>query len=709
MKKLLIIFIAFFSLVCSAQIEYNGKYNLLLYRGSRMHTTYAPTSGINPYFAIPDTGVTLMVGNNDTIFGDAFINCPIGTNLNVQYICDIGSDLGADFALAPTISDTGYHRLITNFYEGGAYIGSDTIWINVLPKAPYGVKRILTIGDSTTGIDVVAPASNTKLSASTLTWDGTIGTTYKCEGYAGATWYGFNTGTHGKFYKTSNLNVPAYYVDYSITEPDYIYARLGINDVLQYNNSFNAAQSQILIDSLLAATTNVKIILGIPSIAENTGAGWMANYPTSSIAAMNEYIEDIHTYWQTIVNKYANQNYDARVDCSYEVLGLNRDDGYPKVGGIHSNGVHPSTLGYTQIGNGLSAYINRELYNDLSPDSLTATWVNDYDSLSWYDNTNNIAQHEIWASCQDSAYRLLATVAAGTDYYLFTGAHQNATYKFKIRGKATNWNSAYTSIITQNTPIVLKTNQSTPIEISFAALNTASQTINVNWGDGSNNDYSGSGARSHTYSVAKNPYYITITGALNDILSITVVYATHWSGDMSKLIIPSNILSLQLQGAFTGNISSWKLPDSMTGISLNSSNFSGDISGWNYQNLSTIQLAAGSTHLSGDLSGWTLKNTVTNFYASAQDFTGIPRMSNYKILTGAIGMYMLQNNCAQSEIDAFLLHVLTYFQSNTPIQNILLQLSGTGMAAPSATGLGYRTDIQTIFTTAGYTATITTN
>lgn len=710
MKRLLIIIGLFISIFIDlkAQSLYNDEYLLLMYKNHRRYTVF--NSSINPYFALPDSGLTFIIGNIDTIFGDAFINVPIGTNLVVNYQCDIGTDIGADFVINPTISDIGYHRLICRFYQGSYFIGADTLWFNVIAKIPFGTKKIMLIGDSTTGADSIGTNINNKLDNSTLTFVGTIGSLIKNEGYPGATWFGLNTGTHGKFYDGSRLNVPAYFTTYTIDTPDYVYARIGINDVISsyYNESYVLGQSQILIDSILLACPNSKIIIAIPTIAENTGDGWMANYPSSSIQAMNYYIQKMHTYWQAIINKYANHAYSDRVDCSYGAVELNRDTGYPKIDGVHSNGVHPTGIGYAELGRAESAYFNRQMTYDYKPDSLTATWINDYDSISWYDMTGGLAKTELWLSCQDSAYRFVDSINAGTNYYLLSNLYQNANYKFKVRAKSGYWNSFFTNAISQNTPIVLKTDQTTPGTVTFSQLATQSQVITVSWGDGTSNDYSSTGSRNHTYSVSKNPYYITISGNVNDITQITISYDAKWSGDMSKLLFPSSIISFQLNGSFTGDISNWDFPNTLTGININSSSFTGDISSWNISHLTAIDMSALSTHLTGDLSNWNLITGTIRVYASGQDFTGIPR-GELKNMSSAIGMYFYQNNCSQSEVDAFLVYADSYFTTNTPIQNCLFLLNGTGMAAPSSTGTAAISSIQSKFTTAGFTATITTN
>lgn len=759
-----------------------------------------------PYFALPSTGVSLISGTEVTIYGDELINVPLISRLSVTYTCDIGNQSGNNFTILPVDVNIGDHTLTMVFKNGGIIIDTQSITLSVYAKAPSGTKKILLIGDSTMGGNTIGEKVTSILTNSTFTFLGTVGTTYKNEGWPGSTWYGFNIGTHGHFYKSGALNVPAYFTDYSIDIPDYVYIRLGINDTfsgsaipgdgltsVEITTILNNAKT--LINAFLAFNANLKIIIAIPTICENTGAGWNNNYGIHP-GVQNLFIENMHKFWQTLIATFNGGAYNTRVTCSFETIYLDRNDGYPKIGGVHSNGVHPTTLGYYQIATGVAIYLNKilktdlapsnfagtwvgenislswvnesgtgsifeiyesndditysllhttnaneitynytlvqtgnvyykiraqngfwiseysspiELLNPLSPSGLLATWTNDYAALTWVDNTGGVAVYEVWESKNEGEYTLTTTTTSGaTSYNDYTW--QNASINFKIRAKIDSWYSDYSEVINLSTPLVFKTNQSTLTNLLIANLTvSAGKTVNINWGDSTNNNYSGSTANiTKTYSSTQNPYYVKISGDLNSITNITINYQTILYGDLSKWIIPINLIGFQLQGLFTGNISGWVMPSTLTYLSLNSSGFSGDISNWNIINIGTFQFAAGANHVSGDLSNWHLKLGATQFYAPNQDFTGIPR-GHYKNLSAGIGMYFNQNNCTSTEIDNFLVDVNNYFTTNTPIQSSLFLLNGTGMGIPSATGLAAKTGIEQKYIAAGFTATITVN
>ncbi len=408
-----------------------------------------------PYFGLPTTGVSLMVGVEVTIYGDSLITIPVANPFSVTYTCDIGTQSGNNLVINPSVSDIGDHSLRMVFKNGNYTIEDQTITLTVYAKSIATSKKIMIIGDSTTGSGTICPQINSVLDNLTLTYLGTVGTTYLSEGYGGATWYGFLIGTHGKFFKSPALNVPAYFTDYTIDVPDYIYIRLGINDTFTHSNPtgdglttseitgiFNNAKT--LINALLAIDPNIKIILGIPTICENTGAGFLANYPYENFDQMNLYIQNIHKYWISFINEFKAGAYNARVDCSYEAIFLDRNDGYPKVDGVHSNGVHPTTLGYEQLVTGIAIAINKSLKTDLAPTGL-ATAVNYTTvSLTWTDHTGGVASYEIYRSNDNITYSLINTTSVGAVSYDDTLVAGDVIY-YKIRAISGSWNSDYTS------------------------------------------------------------------------------------------------------------------------------------------------------------------------------------------------------------------------------------------------------------------------
>jgi hypothetical protein len=105
----------------------------------------------------------------------------------------------------------------------------------------------------------------------------------------------------------------------------------------------------------------------------------------------------------------------------------------------------------------------------------------------------------------------------------------------------------------------------------------------VDWGDGSDNTYSGAGTRTHDYAGA-GVYTVTIVDF--DYVTDLRIFnqASTVSGDLSGWVLPSGMTQLYLyNNSFSGDLSGWVLPSSMTILYLYSNNnnsFSGDLSGW---------------------------------------------------------------------------------------------------------------------------------
>ncbi len=361
-----------------AGLEENTTYYLRAYAVNEAGTGYSSQLEIRtgklepwmklPYFALPSTGVSLMVGQEVTIYGDALINVPVRNNLQVTYSCNTGTKSGINYVFKPVAGDTGDHTLTMTFRSNGILLTAKTIKVTIYPKAGAGNKKILLIGDSTMPPDVQQAKIKTVLNNTALTFLGTVGSIYKNEGYGGASWNSYLTGTHGKFTKNGVLNIPAYFSDYSVETPDYVYIRLGINDTFPFCEDGSGpitdeaiaeiiSNAKRLIDAFLGYNANLKVILGIPTITENSGEGWKKDYGDSR--DQNLFIEQIHRYWTTFTETFANGSYNPRVDCSYDAIFLDRDEGYPKAGAIHNNGVHPDQSGFEQLATGMALTFNK--------------------------------------------------------------------------------------------------------------------------------------------------------------------------------------------------------------------------------------------------------------------------------------------------------------------------------------------------------------
>jgi len=689
-----------------------------------------PAWGLLPYFALPSRGIDLVVGKEVTIYGDTLINVPIVNNLNVTYTCDIGTQVGNNLVVSPVVGNIGDHVLTITFKQGSLLITQVTTKIVVNPLAVTGDSKVLMIGDSILylGCTQFDTAINGTL-APTITFVGSLGTTVKHDGISGIgiatilTDPKSNPPNH--FIKSSAFNMPAYFVDNSIETPDYVLIRLGVNDMYGQSLTLNATyngeltdaeqtalinNSKTFVDALLAYDSNLKIIIGLPTICENSGAGWNASYDETTYI-QDSYIRNIHKLWLALITAYDNDTYNPRVSISNEAIFLDRNDGYQKTNGIHTDGVHPSTSGLTQIGDGMALALNHKL---LIPSSLATAWENDYATIDFTDKTGGLAEHEVYESKNGGAYTLVTTLAAGVTHY-HNSTWQNASMNFKVRVKIGSWYSEYSSIVNLVTPLVVKTDQSTLTNFVFNYLFIAAgKTVNVDWGDSTNNNYTGNNtAITKTYSATANPYYIKLSGDVNSIQWLYNTSQVKSYGDLGKWILPTRLAKLGLNACqFTGNVSGWVFGSVFETIAITQATgygFTGDISSWSFPSTTTsIQIAGSTNKLSGNLNGWNLSVNAATFRINGNLFTGLPRGS-FKQFANGTEYYCVNNSCNSAEIDALLVYMDNYFTTNTPIKNSRFYINGTGMGIPSATGLAAKTSILGKYTTAGYTAIIDVN
>lgn len=692
-----------------------------------------------PYFALPSAGVRLLVGEAVTIYGDSLINVPIVNSLSVTYTCNIGTQTGNNFTVNPVIGDIGSHSLVIVFKNAGLTFLTKTVNLVVEAKLTLGATKVLLIGDSvvSNGITEIAAAASAAAGV-VLTFLGSKGTTVKHEGISGYSWHSFNIST-SPFFKSGVLNVAAYFTDNSIATPDIVHFRLGVNEM--YQNCANdltapelaaiVTDINALLTAFLAFNADLQIIIGLPTICENTGAGWNANYD-ESVYLQDKYIELIHKFSEALITNYDNAAFNARVSISNEVIFLDRNDGYPKTGGVHNNGVHPDASGNAQLGQGHALSINR-FVKPVAPSAFAAVWTNDYAALSWIDNTGGAAVYEVWESRNGAAYTLVTTTAAGaTTYNNYTW--QNESMAFKVRAKVGGIYSNYSSIVSLTTPLVFKTDQSvlTPVVFTYLYVQ-AGKTVNVNWGDGTNNNYSGANdAVTHNYSATANPYYVKITGDVNFITQLTLQNQVKLYGDLTKWKLPNIIGTLYLQASnFTGDWTNWVIPDTLqyhksaTGMTCNitgksmganrkelrlyGTGISGDITGLGFVAGQIYFYVMDCTNLVGDLSGWVVPSTLTYCYIVNNRFTKFPLAGNFTNLAGSTAFRADSNRLSSADVDAFLVALNNAFATYPPTRNATYNLGGSGMGAATSTGLAARTAILAKFTAAGFTATITVN
>jgi len=337
------------------------SYSLYI-QGTELNAFYA-WMGL-PYFALPENGVSLMIGQDITIYGDELINVPIINDLKVTYNCAVGTQSGNNLIISTIAENIGTHPCQITIKNGNRLIDTYLISINISAQKTSGIINILRIGDSTMGGEEIGIEIENSLQNNTINFIGTQGTIRKHEGYPGKTFVWLATDALSPFVKAGVIDITAYFKDKNIATPDIVYLRLGINDSGSYIIRSDAHIDYIItnVDALISAflnfNSNLKVIVALPTTCENTGDGWNANYDEST-NIQDWYLENIHHLQKALSDRYSNGLFNPRVKCSYEWIGLDRDNGYPKIDGKHSNGVHFSDA--LQMGRGLAAYINPEI------------------------------------------------------------------------------------------------------------------------------------------------------------------------------------------------------------------------------------------------------------------------------------------------------------------------------------------------------------
>jgi len=398
------------------------------------------------------------------------------------------------------------------------------------------------------------------------------------------------------------------------------------------------------------------------------------------------------------------------------------------------------------------------------PTALTVEWVDDYANVSFTDNSDGEAQHEIWQSLNGGAFTLQTTLNAGVTTFE-DHTWQKAMLTYRVRAKQVGSYSPYTDDVNVTSLWTLKVTltEAATISIQDIHLYHLNKLVVINWGDTSTTNVTATSTNpvSHDYSGA-GTYWIHLTGDIESInffefFSRSYLAGTdigHWIlptyfqfghfhdngfvGDITDIIYPSLALGCNFGGnAHTADITNWVFPSLYWDMHIQSTvtnGITGDINNWvlperiahfningyvtgdlttiiPYVNTTYggILLNLVSTHpigFTGDLSGWTLPDKPGTLIAgSGCHFTKLPRGHYSKI-----SQCSFQNNsCDSDEINNFLAFLNDYFASTAPTTDCTYTLYGASMGSPSPAGLAAKEEIQAKFTAAGYTATILLN
>ena len=322
------------------------------------------------------------------------------------------------------------------------------------------------------------------------------------------------------------------------------------------------------------------------------------------------------------------------------------------------------------------------------PSGLSASFTVDTISgdLSWTDNSGGAAQYEVYSSYNGNPYVFLGTTLAGATSYIDTTCKQNASVVYRIRAKRGGTYSKYVTTSVINTPLCWKTNQTVRTEVKINQLQIAAgKTVNIDWGDGTNANYTGDNTNiTKTYNAsAVNIFNIKLSGDTDSITNFNHNSQAKSYGDISNWVLPSSLQQFYVHfTGVSGDVSSWVLPSSLqffyvysTGVSGALPNITSSASALNYQAQASNMSSTNITAFRGGL---------TNFDISGQ-----------KVVFPT------------SEVDKLFKAAADWYQVNTPTANCTFNLSGANMGIP--TGGASNVDIVRLsgyYTAAGKTATI---
>lgn len=211
--------------------------------------------------------------------------------------------------------------------------------------------------------------------------------------------------------------------------------------------------------------------------------------------------------------------------------------------------------------------------------SLTAVAVNDYIQLNWIDIFDGQVAYDIYAGVNGEEPKLIGTTGLGAITFN-AYVKQNADLTFRIAVAGINDLSVPALI---RTPLVFSSDQTGGlVPLVFANLNIAvGGTINVNWGDGTDNDYAGNNAAvTHNYGDTLL-YYVHITGDVNMITRLEMTGQVDSGGNLSDWLLPTGLTYFDLNGcSFTGNLDEWILSAGLTDFILYNNAFTGNLTKW---------------------------------------------------------------------------------------------------------------------------------
>ena len=225
---------------------------------------------------------------------------------------------------------------------------------------------------------------------------------------------------------------------------------------------------------------------------------------------------------------------------------------------------------------------------------------------------------------------------------------------------------------------------------SFTAVTSGAQTLTINaltvsaattvdWGDGSSDVYTGSGARTHNYAGA-GTWQVRILEPLN-----VTTFNVNSTG------VPIVLNSADVKGML--NVTDFRANSLPAGSSGTFD--SADVSAWRPSNFYLYSMPSGysGTFDSADVSAW--RPTDFFLYSMPSGYSFTLAAADFSAWTSTANLQMQDNALTQAQVDAVLLGLYTAAQSRT-VTGGSMNLSGSNAApsgvyaaeCPPTTGLG---------------------
>jgi hypothetical protein len=291
------------------------------------------------------------------------------------------------------------------------------------------------------------------------------------------------------------------------------------------------------------------------------------------------------------------------------------------------------------------------------PNQPIVLWVDDHAVINSNNGYNSEVIFESWESINGLDYFLASESLLGQNIFN-SYSFQNVTVRYKIRARTYDGVSDFSEPVTLKTPLVFKYDQSILSALTIKTLNiSAGKTVNIDWGDGLNNNYVGNNAMIvKNYGAVQNPYFIAISGDVDDIADIEYLTDVKAYGDISKWLLPANIGLFHFYGhSFTGDLTNWDISKYLfLGVfHIGNNSFTGYLSEWNFIN-NLYDLHLENNFFTGDISNWQFATRIGHISIANNNFTG--NISKWILPTiclqgGAIG---LQNNNLTGDLSGWI-------------------------------------------------------